>query len=341
MNPFSSVQSLSYVRLFATPWTAGLPVRHQLLKFTQTHVHWVRDAIQPFHSLLSPSPPAFILSQNWSFPVSPFFASGGQGIGVSASASVLPVNIQDWFPLEWTGWISLQSKGLSSLLQHHSSKASILLHTAFFIVQLSHPYMTTGKTIALTRQTFVGKAVSLRTCYLNVFSQWKDVQILEHLVIPGELETGPGHTETEVWMTVSVSCITGFADSLCESGLVILIFVQLWVRWIVSTKRSLSRAQASRWPVSAPRSPGTLSICFLSGLKISPWISLSLLPRAVEEAHLLWSQLGTVQGCQMRSCVWSSVYLLNLLITAYSCLAVWKQPFDLTELGAASELGAA
>ena len=68
---------------------------------------------------------------------------------------VLPMNTQDWFPLGWTGWISLQSKGLKSLLQHHSSKASILQCSVFIMVQLSHPYMTTGKTIALTRWIFV------------------------------------------------------------------------------------------------------------------------------------------------------------------------------------------
>ena len=90
--------------------------------------------------------------------MSRFFSSGSQSIGVSASASVLPMNIQDWFPLGLTGLISLQSK---SLLEHHSSKASILWHSAFFIVQLSHPYMTTGKTIALTKLTFVGKVMSL------------------------------------------------------------------------------------------------------------------------------------------------------------------------------------
>ena len=89
-----------------------------------------------------------------SFQMSQFYTSGGQSIGVSASASVLPVNIQDWFPLGWTGWISLQSK---SLLEHHTSKVSILQCSAFFIVLLSHAYMTTGKTIALTRWTFVGK----------------------------------------------------------------------------------------------------------------------------------------------------------------------------------------
>ena len=100
--------------------------------------------------------------------MSQLFASGGQSIGVSASTSVLPMNTQDWSPLGWTGWISLQSKGLKSLLQHHSSKASILQCSAFFTDQLSHPYMTTGKTIALTRQTFVDKVISL---LLNMLSR--------------------------------------------------------------------------------------------------------------------------------------------------------------------------
>ena len=89
-----------------------------------------------------------------SFQMSQLFASGGQRIGVSASTSVLPVNTQDSSPLGWTGWISLQSK---SLLQHHRSKASILWQSAFFIVQLSHAYVTAGKTIALTRLIFAAK----------------------------------------------------------------------------------------------------------------------------------------------------------------------------------------
>ena len=96
-----------------------------------------------------------------SFPMSQLSTSGGQSVRVSASTSVLPMNTQDWSPLGWIGWISLKSKGLSSLLQHHSSKASILLCSAFFIVQLSHPYMTTGKTVALIRQTYVGKVMSV------------------------------------------------------------------------------------------------------------------------------------------------------------------------------------
>ena len=97
---------------------------------------------------------------SWSFPVSQLFTSGGQNIGVSAWAAVLPISIQDWFPLGWTGLISMLSKGVSSLLQRPNSKASILQHSAFFMVQLLHPYMTTGKTIALTIQTFVGKVMS-------------------------------------------------------------------------------------------------------------------------------------------------------------------------------------
>ena len=98
-----------------------------------------------------------------SFQMSRFFTPGSQSIGVSASASILPMNIQDWFPLGQTGWISLQSKDSrpKSLLQHHSSKTSILQCSAFFIIQVSHPYMITRKTIALTRWIFVGKVMSL------------------------------------------------------------------------------------------------------------------------------------------------------------------------------------
>ena len=163
--------------------TPGFPVQHQLPELTQTHVHWVGDAIQPSHPLLSPSPPAFNLSQHQGlFLMSQFFASTGQSIWVSASASVLPMNIQDWSPSEWTGWISLQSRRLSSLLQHHSSKASILQCSAFFIVQFSYPYMTAGKTIALTRGTFVGKVMSL---LFNMLSQFSSVQSLSRVWLFG------------------------------------------------------------------------------------------------------------------------------------------------------------
>ena len=92
--------------------TPGLPVRHQLLELVQTHAHWVGDAIQPSHPLSFPSPPAFNLSQHQGlFQGVSFFTSAVQYIGFSVSASVLPMTIQDWFPLGLTGWISLQSKG--------------------------------------------------------------------------------------------------------------------------------------------------------------------------------------------------------------------------------------
>ena len=108
----------------------------------------ISSSVIPLSSCFQTSP------ASGSFAVSQFFPSGGQSI--EASASVLPMNIQDWFPLGWTGFISLKSLGLSipwtlkSPLQHHSSKASVLWHSAFLTVQLSQPYMTTGKTIALT-----------------------------------------------------------------------------------------------------------------------------------------------------------------------------------------------
>ena len=104
-----------------------------------------------------------------SFPRSQFFASGGQSIGVSASASVLPMNTQDWSPFGLTGLISLQSKGLSRVFSNTTVK-SMSFSALRFMAQLSHPYMTTGKTIALTRRTFVGK-VCIRVQYLG--RDWK------------------------------------------------------------------------------------------------------------------------------------------------------------------------
>ena len=101
--------------------------------------------------------------------MSQLFAWGGQSIGVSASASVLPMNTQDWSPLGWTGWISLQSKGLSGVFSNITvQKHQFFWCSAFFRVQLLHPYMTTGKTIVLTKWTFVGKVISL---LLNMLSR--------------------------------------------------------------------------------------------------------------------------------------------------------------------------
>ena len=141
--------------------TPGLPVHHQLLELAQTHVHWVSDAIQPTHPLSYP-PPAFSLSQKQG--LFQWVSSSYQVAQVlELSFSISPSNEYSGlisFRIDWLYLLAVQET-LKSLLQHHSLKASILQCSAFFIVQLSHPYMTTGKTIALTRQTFGSKVISL------------------------------------------------------------------------------------------------------------------------------------------------------------------------------------
>ena len=145
---FSSVDTLSLVRLFATPWTAthqaflSITNSQSLPKFMSIELVMPSNHLILCCALLLPF--SIFLASGY-FQMSQFFAPGGQSIGLSSSASVLPMNIQDWFLLGWIGWISLQCKGLSSNLQYHSSKASILQCSAFFKVQLSHPYMTNGK----------------------------------------------------------------------------------------------------------------------------------------------------------------------------------------------------
>ena len=223
----SSVQSLNLVRL-CDPMDCSmpsLPVHHQLSEFTQTHAHWVSDAIHPSHPLSFPSPPAFNLSHHqfssvqslsrvWVFET-PWIAAHQASLSITNSRSSLRLTsivlvmpskhlilcrpllllpsitpsirvfsneatvLMRWpkywslsfsispskehrgpifFRMDWLDLLAVQGT-LKSLLQHHSSKASILWLSAFFTVQLSHPYMTTGKTIALTRRTFVGKVV--------------------------------------------------------------------------------------------------------------------------------------------------------------------------------------
>ena len=148
--------------------TPGLPVHHQLPEFTQTHVHRVSDAIQPSHPRSSP-PPAPNPSQHHSL-----FQRVNSSREVakywSFSFSIIPSKEIPGLiscRMDWLDLPAVQGT-LKSLLQHHSSKASILRHSAFFTVQLSHPYTTTGKTIALTRSTFVGKIMSL---LLNMLSR--------------------------------------------------------------------------------------------------------------------------------------------------------------------------
>ena len=160
---FRSVQLLSRVWLFATPWIAARQASLSITncQSTQTHVRWVGDAIQPSHPVVpfSSCPQSFPVSG--SFQMSQLFTSGGQSIGVSASTSVLPMNTQDWSHLGWTGWISLQSKGLSRVFSTPQFKIINSSALSFLYSPTLTSIMTTGKTIALTRRTFVGKVMSL------------------------------------------------------------------------------------------------------------------------------------------------------------------------------------
>ena len=183
--------------------TPGFPILRCLLEFAQAHVHWVNDDIQPSQPLL-PSPPQSFLALG-SFPMSQLFASGGQSIGASASASVLAMNIPDWFPLGFTVLISLLSKGLSRVLSSTTIQKHQFFSTQPFLWSNYHtitrgaltirnetwlpwgntigtqrstswlernpnPYMTTGKTIALARWIFVRKVMSLLFNTLSSFS---------------------------------------------------------------------------------------------------------------------------------------------------------------------------
>ena len=142
--------------------TPGFSVHHQLLELTQTHVLCVSDFIQPSHPLSSPFPSAFNLSQHQVFSndsVLHIMWSNNWSFSLSISPSSEYSGLIS-FRMDWLDLLAVQGT-LKSLLQHHSSKASILRCSVFFIVQLSHPYMTTGKTITLTRCTFVGKVMSL------------------------------------------------------------------------------------------------------------------------------------------------------------------------------------
>ena len=161
MLVFSSVQSLSSMQLLVTPWIAARPPCPSQTPWVYSNScpssRWCHpSSVVPFSSCPQSLP------ASGSFPMSQLFPWGGQSTGVSASVSVLPMNTQDRSPLGLAGWISLQSKGLSKVfsntivLKHH-----FFWHSAFFTIQLSHPYTTTGKIIALTRRTFVGKVMSL------------------------------------------------------------------------------------------------------------------------------------------------------------------------------------
>ena len=157
------VQLLSRVQPFETPWTAACQasLSSPSLRVCSNSCPlswWCYATISS--SIILFSCLQYFPASGY-FPVSQFFASDGQSTETSASATVLPMNIQGWFPLGLADLISLLSKGLSRVFSSTSLKASILWHSAFFMVQLSHPYTTTGKTMASTIWTFVGKVIPL------------------------------------------------------------------------------------------------------------------------------------------------------------------------------------
>ena len=155
------IQSLSRVWLFATPWTAARQASLFITNSWSSPKLMSIESVMPFKHLILCRSLLFlpsILPASGSFKMSHLFTSDGQSIGVSASTSVLPINIQDWSPLGWTCWISLQSKRLARVFSNTTIQKHQFFHTQ---LQLSHPYMTTRKTIALKGGTILGKVMSL------------------------------------------------------------------------------------------------------------------------------------------------------------------------------------
>ena len=184
--------------------TPGLPVHHQLLEFTQIHVHWVGGgAIQPSHPLLSPSPPTFNLSQQQG--LFKWVSSLYQVAEVwSFSFNISPSNEHSgliFFRMDWLDLLTVQGT-LKSLLQHHNSKASILQCSAFFKVQRSHPSMATGKAIALTRWTFVGKVMSLLCNMLSRLVMEKAMATHSSTLAWRIPWTEPGRLQSMGWLRV-------------------------------------------------------------------------------------------------------------------------------------------
>ena len=231
-----AVQSLSYIWLIVTHGLQhtrllSSTVSLRLLNFRFFELVMLSNHLIPCHPLfLLPS----IFSQHLSFPVSQPFASGGQSIGASASTSVLPMNIQGWFPLGLTGLISLQSKGLSRVFSSTTLEAPLLRHSYFFMVQLSHPYSTTGKTIALAMWTFVGKVISLvfntlsRFCHSFPSSEQVSLDFMATVTVHSNL--GANKTKSVIAST--------FPTSICHKRVVPEAMVLVF--WMLSFKPAFS-----------------------------------------------------------------------------------------------------
>ena len=198
----------------------------------QVYVHWIGDTIQSSHPLPPSSP--FLLQSfpaSGSFPMSWLFASGALNSQASPSASSLPMNIQAWFTLGLTDLISLVSKGLARVLQDYNSKASILQHSVFFMVQLSYQYMTTGKTIALIIWTFVSRVMSL---LFNMLSRLVIAFLprIKCLLISRLQSPSAAILEPKIIKSVTVSIVSpSICHEVIEQDALILVFLIIsWMR---------------------------------------------------------------------------------------------------------------
>ena len=211
--------------------TPGFPVHYQLPELTKIHVNWVSDAIKPSHPLPSPSSPAFNLPHHQG--LFQWVSSSHQVVkALEFNFSLSPSNEYSGlisFRMDWLDLLAVQGT-LRSLLQHHSSKASVLWCSAFFMVQLSHPYMTTGKTIALTRWTFVGKVMSL---LFNMLSRFVITFLSrsKHLLISWLQSPSPVILEPPEIKSVTVSVVS---PSICHE--VIRPDAMIFIFWMLSFK---------------------------------------------------------------------------------------------------------
>ena len=261
--------------------TPGFPVLHH----AQTHDHWISDAIQPSHPLPSPSPPAFNLSKHqglhelalhirwpkyWSFSISPSNEYSG----------LISFRI-DWFDLAVRGT-------LKSLLQHHSSKASILQLSTFFIVQLSHPYITTGKTIALTIQTFVGKVMSLLfnnavyVCHSFSSKEQPSFNFMAAITVCSDF----GAQENKI-----CHCYHCFPSTCCE---VMRLDAMILVFWMLSLKPDFSLFSftlINRFFSSSSLSAiGVMLSAYLRILILSPALLIPVYDSPSPECHMTYSE---------------------------------------------------
>ena len=269
----SSVQSLSRVSLFVIPWTAA---RQASLSITNSQSYsnscplswWchptIASSVVPFSSCFQS------FSASGSFPVSQLFTWGGQSTEVSASTSVLPMNTQDWSPLGWTGWISLQSKGLSRVFSNTTvQKHKFFGVQLFLIVQLSHPYMTTGKTVALTRWTFVDKVMSLLFNMLSIlvitFLPRSKCLLISWLQSPSAVILEPRKIKSVTVSTVSPLFVTGL-DAM------ILVF------WMLSFKPTFSLSFSFIKRLFSSSSPSALRVVSSAYLRLLIFLLAILIP---------------------------------------------------------------